>query len=90
MVNRVVAPDQLDREVDALVDAVLENGPCALKAAKRLLSEVARLDLDGAAEYTAGMIADLRSSPEGREGMKAFFEKRPPAWVADLEGRSTE
>lgn len=83
LVNRVVEPGRLDEAVDEWVAALLRNGPCALREAKQLLGRVAALDLDEAGEYTAALIARLRSSPEGREGMRAFFDKRAPAWAAE-------
>jgi methylglutaconyl-CoA hydratase len=34
-------------------------------------------------DYTARMIADIRASEEGQEGMNAFLEKRKPKWVKE-------
>ncbi|MFA9453520.1 MAG: hypothetical protein ACERK6_06335 [Candidatus Aminicenantaceae bacterium] len=45
-----------------------------------------RMDTEEAGEYTARMIADLRISAEGQEGMAAFLEKRKPSWVKGFEG----
>jgi methylglutaconyl-CoA hydratase len=39
------------------------------------------MSFEDAKEYTARMIANLRISEEGQEGMKAFLEKRKPAWL---------
>jgi methylglutaconyl-CoA hydratase len=39
------------------------------------------MSIEEAGEYTALMIANLRISPEGQEGMAAFLEKRKPKWV---------
>jgi methylglutaconyl-CoA hydratase len=83
LVNRVVPAADLDAEIEAITRDLLACGPEALVAAKELLGQVAELDLDRAQQYTAEMIARLRSSPEGREGMAAFFEKRPPSWVPE-------
>jgi len=81
LLNRAVAPEELDAVVDGWVAAILRNGPRALVAAKELLAAVSSMGLDEAGEHTARLIARLRSSDEGREGMRAFFEKRDPDWV---------
>jgi methylglutaconyl-CoA hydratase len=39
------------------------------------------MDLDEAGPYTAEMIAKMRTSDEGQEGMAAFLEKRKPGWA---------
>jgi len=84
LVQRVVGLSELDAAVDDWVQGILQNGPQALLEAKKLLGAVPGMNLDEASEYTADLIARLRSSPEGQEGMKAFFEKRDPDWVVDL------
>jgi methylglutaconyl-CoA hydratase len=81
LLNRVVPHDELDGAVKEWITDILQNGPCALVAAKELLKNVSIMSLDEAMPYTARMIARLRSSPEGREGMAAFFEKRRPSWA---------
>jgi methylglutaconyl-CoA hydratase len=81
LVHVIVAADGLDGAVDAVVASVLSAGPGAITAAKRL-PELASAPLDEATETTAAVIADLRTSDEGQEGMAAFLEKRPPRWTA--------
>src|ERR671937_518808 len=53
----------------------------ALRACKRLVAEVPGMSREEARAYTAEMIATLRASPEGQEGMRAFLEKRPPCFA---------
>ena len=51
---------------------------------KKLIDQVCnRLSMNEAIEYTARMIADIRSSEEGQEGMAAFLEKRKPKWIKE-------
>jgi methylglutaconyl-CoA hydratase len=66
--------DDLDAAVEAVVGELLSAGPEAAREAK----ELARAPLG--AEETARRIAGRRTSPEGQEGLRAFLEKRPPAW----------
>jgi len=61
---------------------LLKNGPGAMTAAKKLIVTVSgRIVDDALVAETAGLMADRRASPECREGLSAFLEKRKPAWV---------
>ena len=81
LVNRVVDDDQLDSEVDKLIKFILSSGPEAVAMAKRLIGEVPAMTPEQFKPYTAEMIARLRLSDEGQEGMDAFLNKRKPRWV---------
>ncbi len=81
LVHEVCAAEELPGKVDALVQAVAANGPQAVRASKRLIHDIADLPIEPAlSERTATIIADVRASDEGREGMRAFLDKRAPAW----------
>jgi methylglutaconyl-CoA hydratase len=82
LVHEVTAGDRLDEEVKHFADHLVKGGPNALAVAKKLIADVARRPLDDALmEETARRIASIRVSQEGREGLSAFLEKRPPAWT---------
>ncbi len=81
LVNLVVAPEDLDRLTNEIVASLLSSGPEALAKAKELLHRVPRMPFEEAKEYTAAMIAALRVSDEGQEGMAAFLEHRKPKWA---------
>jgi methylglutaconyl-CoA hydratase len=66
--------EDLDGAVERLVGEILAAGPEAVRAAKRLVLERP----DG--PETARRIAERRASEEGQEGLRAFLEKRSPAW----------
>ncbi len=82
LLHQVVAADDLDLAVSRQVRLLCAAGPLAVGAAKALVRDVAgchdrdRLDRDNAA-----LIARLRVSAEGQEGLAAFLDKRPAAWV---------
>jgi methylglutaconyl-CoA hydratase len=76
-------PEALDAAVDETVRALLKNGPEAIAASKRLVDEVAPVDWDAVVAHAARRIAELRTSPEGQEGIRAFLEKRKPAWQTE-------
>lgn len=80
LVNEVVSSVDLDAAVERWVAQFLKNGPEALAVCKQLLENVPGMPLDGAKGYTADVIAKLRISQEGQEGMNAFLEKRQPKW----------
>ena len=84
LLHEVVPAAELDDAVQRQVALLLKAGPVATAQAKALVrsvqAHVARDALDAA---TADLIAALRVSPEGQEGLAAFLDKRPPAWAMD-------
>ncbi len=83
LVNRWYPDDQLDAEIDKLVKTILSSGPNAIVMAKELISNAPLMKPDEFKPYTAEMIAKLRKSDEGQEGMDAFLNKRKPNWVIE-------
>jgi methylglutaconyl-CoA hydratase len=83
MVHEVCAPEALDDRLDEIVGALLAGGPMAQNAAKNLIRAVVHRPVDDAViEDTAQRIANLRATPEARDGIGAFLEKRKPGWLA--------
>ena len=81
LVHEVVEGEQaLDGAVDAAVQDILAAGPTAARAAKAIIREVRGLPHESTRWHTARRIATQRTSPEGQEGLRAFLEKRDPAW----------
>ncbi len=81
LVHEVFASEaEMDRWIEQICETLKANGPNALTAAKRIFTEVAGLPWDKVQERTTRTIAELRASPEGQEGLKAFLEKRKPNW----------
>ncbi len=82
-VHEVVPAQGLDGAVGGIVDALVANGPSAVKACKQLVKAVSARPIDDALrDDTARRIADIRASAEGREGVAAFLGKREPGWRA--------
>jgi methylglutaconyl-CoA hydratase len=65
----------LDGAVESRIEAILQSGPEATRAAKRLTRERPEEPAD-----LAGIAAALRAGAEGQEGLRAFLEKREPSW----------
>ena len=77
------AAQELEQRVAHWVDTLLLNSPQAMRACKELLREVAHGETTAAVRrYCENAIARIRVSGEGQEGLRAFLEKRPPAWQA--------
>ncbi|MCX6154318.1 MAG: enoyl-CoA hydratase/isomerase family protein [Candidatus Kapabacteria bacterium] len=81
LLNYCLSESELDSKVDELCKTIIKNGPNALKSVKELIFNCTQLRFPELQNYTAKLIADLRLSTEGQEGMNAFLEKREPNWV---------
>ncbi|HEX6238914.1 MAG TPA: enoyl-CoA hydratase-related protein [Acidimicrobiales bacterium] len=81
LITASVPADRLDAEVEAAVTDLLAGGPEAVAASKRLLAEVPGMAVDDAFRWTGELSARLFAGDEAAEGMRAFREKRPAAWV---------
>jgi len=85
-VHAVAPADALDARVDAVLEALMQTSGAAVSAAKRLVREVAGRPVDDAlVADTAERIAAIRCSDDGREGVRAFLDKRKPRWVTEYE-----
>ena len=81
LVNESFEGGNLVEKVMDVVEVLRSSGPAAISHCKRLVHEVSNnWTMEVALEETARMIAEIRASSEGQEGMKAFLEKRPPEW----------
>jgi methylglutaconyl-CoA hydratase len=84
LAHEVCSAQALDAKVDEIVAALVSNGPVAVRACKRLVQDVAGQPItERLREGTARRIADIRATPEGREGVQAFLHKRKPGWLVE-------
>lgn len=79
LVQKVVEPDQLMEVVAELAKNIISKGPQAIKLIKRVTREGLMSDFDRGCALESEKFGSLFEN-EGREGMKAFLEKRPPKW----------
>ncbi|HXK09560.1 MAG TPA: enoyl-CoA hydratase-related protein [Vicinamibacteria bacterium] len=82
LVQRVVAPGDLDAAVDERVGELLRAAPGAVAAAKALLRAVAGRPVESVGDLVCQALAERRASAEAADGLLAFLEKRKPGWVA--------
>jgi len=82
LLHEVVEDDEaLSATVERLLGNLLAGGPNAQREAKGLIDAVTQRPIsDALIDLTAEWITRVRASDEGREGLGAFLEKRPPAW----------
>ena len=90
LVHQVVADAAaLEPAVAAVTREYLTAAPGAVAAAKQLVRDLDvpnRTGSDALLDLTTDRIAERRVSPEGQEGLRAFLERRKPAWHPDAEG----
>ncbi len=80
LVHQVVADEQLDESIEKTVRQLLKAGPEAIKVCKRLIPRLSSDEID---DELVALIAALRTSAEGQEGLTAFLDKRKPNWIED-------
>jgi enoyl-CoA hydratase/carnithine racemase len=80
LVNRVVPPEDLGAALDATVNKILAGAPAAIRLQKELMIRWRSTDLATAVEYGVNAFAVSYASPDVREGLRAFLEKRTPRW----------
>ncbi len=81
LITTACPADQLDQQVTALLNDVLQAPATALAACKALLFEITAKSPGETVGYRVNQLNHLRTSPDGQEGMMAFVQKRPASWV---------
>ena len=83
MLSLLVSPSDIDKAIEDLVNHLLAGGPEAHAKIKDLIRAVAGRPVDDALlADTAKRIAEIRVSPEGKEGIASFLEKRKASWCS--------
>lgn len=81
LVHAVVADGEMDARIEGYVRELLASAPGAIAGAKHLIAAVAGKVPADVSDVTAETIARHRVAHEGQDGMRAFLEKRKPAWI---------
>jgi methylglutaconyl-CoA hydratase len=83
LIHQVTEADALMSVGISVAQLLIQNGPHALQAAKQLIRNVAKQKITEAlAQQTAEHLAELRTTTEAQEGLRAFLEKRKPTWIS--------
>lgn len=80
LVNRVVAPENLDQEVWRLAETIAAKSPVAVAAGKQMFYQQLEMGMEEAYLYAAGVMACNMMAEDAAEGIDAFIEKRTPVW----------
>jgi enoyl-CoA hydratase/carnithine racemase len=80
LVNRVVAPDELDAATDELAQRIASASSLTVGIGKRAFYRQIDLGLDAAYELCQDVMTENATAEDAQEGMSAFLEKRPPTW----------
>ncbi|MCG8317031.1 MAG: enoyl-CoA hydratase/isomerase family protein [Pseudomonadales bacterium] len=82
LIHEACPSDELDSKLDTIINTLVNNGPCAVREAKALVHYVGDNGIDPVTiNHTTELIAKIRVSEEGQEGLGAFLEKRKPTWI---------
>ena len=82
LVNKSLPENEIEEHINKIVKTLMSSGPDAMAACKELIYKISnKYSFDDSIDYTARLIAELRASKEGQEGMASFLEKRKPKWV---------
>ncbi|WP_434582266.1 enoyl-CoA hydratase family protein [Carbonactinospora thermoautotrophica] len=81
LITQAVPAEELDAVTDRVLDRLRQAAPKALERTKGLLTRAERAVIDDLSEHLVSLTAELFASAEGREGIRAFLERRPPAWA---------
>ena len=80
LVHEIVPAENLLQRARELAALLMENSPASLLYTKRLLSDAARAELDAQIDAAVRENAAIRATPDFREGISSFLEKRRPKW----------
>ncbi|MBC5803197.1 MAG: enoyl-CoA hydratase/isomerase family protein, partial [Candidatus Eremiobacteraeota bacterium] len=80
LVHELASHVALDDAVARIAGEIASASPSAVARTKALFATVRERTYDATLDLTASAIAEQRTSPEGQDGLRAFLEKRRPAW----------
>ena len=80
LINRVVAPEKLDDELNKMIQAIITKPASVLALGKKMFYEQLEMGMSDAYTYTSGVMACNFMMPEAAEGVDAFMQKRSPKW----------
>jgi enoyl-CoA hydratase/carnithine racemase len=80
LVSKAVPPDQLDTEVQALVDDILQYSPSGIRLGLEAYDALRQLDGKDAHAQMKHMLSQALQTEDAAEGLQAFIEKRKPVW----------
>lgn len=83
LIDRLIAPENIDAALADIRSDVRASAPGAVAASKALLAALPGQTRPAQIDTAARIFAEALLSEEGREGLAAFAQKRPPSWTED-------
>ena len=83
LVNRLVPPDKVMEETEALAQEILANAPLAVRTMKEVTIRGLEMNMEDRLKYAAEHTSSIRETADAQEGLAAFREKRAPVWRAE-------
>ena len=80
LISRVVPAAELEQSAMDLAQKLAAKSPATLQFSKAQVYRLAQMDFDGGVALGRDLVATLAATPDGREGMSAFVQKRKPVW----------
>lgn len=81
LIHQLTPAEKAEEAIEAVIEKLLRNSPAALNHCKELIHHCNNKIIDREViNYTSEMIANVRVSRQGQEGLSAFLEKRTPDW----------
>ena len=83
MITRSVAPEDLDRETDAILQALTAKSPIGMAMGKTAFHAASSMSLEQSLDYLAEKLMDVAATKDAVEGITAFIEKRVPVFTGE-------
>ena len=80
LINKFVAADEIDAELETLTNTIVSKSAIVLKIGKTAFYQQAEMSLADAYEYASGVMVENMLERDAEEGINAFIEKRDPEW----------
>lgn len=80
LVHQLCAENELTHAAEKVIQRIQKNGPKSISATKQLIHRIDPIN-PALMQETAELLASIRASKEGQEGIAAFLQKRPPSWL---------
>jgi enoyl-CoA hydratase/carnithine racemase len=80
LITRVVAPQDLDQEVNQVLQNLAQKSPVGMKIGKQAFYAMADMPFEAAVDFLSGKIAEVAATEDAKEGITAFIEKRKPVF----------
>ena len=81
LINRVAAPEDLDKTLQTLIDAIISKSPVATATGKQMFYNQLGLSLPDAYDYASQVMVENMMADDVAEGIDAFIEKRQAVWT---------